>query len=490
MSDANTSVFTSIILFFQTFWTSFLGLFHRADQAPVDVEAGISPGPGSRTVSELEKGLPVNNLVDAIDKISHSVPSDDGFVEVELHAVPQSVVRSNNEVKQSSNRTSVNYDHPSRRPSRRESAVDPMKARVLEDTFKHVQDKTLDVVKQVVITPGTTFPTAFSAQIEYYDAPIVQACEAKIEYCTAPAVEACSAQVEYYDASVVESPGVEAEMSFFTAVDPSYAEVNPHSEEPAKTVVCIEDEAEVVADPSAQESIERTDSELDEIEYYINQLEETLVSFRTPLRTRPPSPAFTMPPAIKSETATPRLKKKHRVQFAMYPQEVPYSRQPEKASAKHRERKSKKRADLFDVIAQFPDIPAFVPTCPPGRVSPGTQIPEAVSHKYAFRSADRRHSGASCSSDASTSSYGSGSSASTASGAGSDYTEQTSAPGTPEAAGSAMMAEQSSCAAQSTLPSRRRERASLAMSESPDSQGMMGNILSRLEASSCESFDV
>jgi len=42
-----------------------------------------------------------------------------------------------------SHRKSVRYDHPSRQPSRRQSSVDPMKTRILEDTLRHVQDKAL-----------------------------------------------------------------------------------------------------------------------------------------------------------------------------------------------------------------------------------------------------------------------------------------------------------------------------------------------------------
>ncbi|KAF9555697.1 hypothetical protein CPC08DRAFT_752912 [Agrocybe pediades] len=280
-----------------------------------------------------------------------------------------------------------------------------MKARVLDDTFRHVQDKTLDVVKQVVITPGTVFPTACSAQIEYYNGPIAQACE-----------------VEYCDAPDVGSPGMEVENSF-SSVESSYTQVGTCPVVPTK----VEDDAGAEYDEYA------ADRELDEIELCIKELEATLNSFKAPLRTRPISP---IPPAIKSETAqAPRLKRKHRVQFAMYQEEVPYPTQAERttgAQQQQRDRKSKKREDdLSDVISQFPDIPAFVPTCPPGRVSPGTQIPASVSSKYVYRASpdSRRHSSASSSSsDASRSSYGTRSS-------GSDTEQTSTAPSSPDSAG-------------------------------------------------------
>ena len=40
-------------------------------------------------------------------------------------------------------KASTTHDPPSRRPSRRASAVDPVKSRIVEATLKQVQDKTI-----------------------------------------------------------------------------------------------------------------------------------------------------------------------------------------------------------------------------------------------------------------------------------------------------------------------------------------------------------
>jgi len=107
----------------------------------------------------------------------------------------------------------------------------------------------------------------------------------------------------------------------------------------------------------------------------------------------------------------------------MYSEEVPFTPAPERTSRRHRERREKKRNDLFDILSQFPDIPAFIPTCPPGRTSPGTQIPEDMSAKYTHQTPTNRQSTSSSDSNASTSSYGNSFS---------KDSEPTSAPWTPE----------------------------------------------------------
>ncbi|KAF5319181.1 hypothetical protein D9619_008764 [Psilocybe cf. subviscida] len=64
----------------------------------------------------------------------------------------------------------VTEDDPSpiaRRPSRPVSTVHPVKSRIVEATFKQVQDKTL--IKTVVITPCSVVALPCSAVVEYYD---------------------------------------------------------------------------------------------------------------------------------------------------------------------------------------------------------------------------------------------------------------------------------------------------------------------------------
>lgn len=79
-------------------------------------------------------------------------------------------------------------DEPSpvvRRPSRPVSIVHPVKNRIVEATFKQVQDKTLgeytlalidadadpevDIVKTAIVTPGSVIATPCSTVVEYYD---------------------------------------------------------------------------------------------------------------------------------------------------------------------------------------------------------------------------------------------------------------------------------------------------------------------------------
>jgi len=104
----------------------------------------------------------------------------------------------------------------------------------------------------------------------------------------------------------------------------------------------------------------------------------------------------------------------------MYSEEVPFTPAPERTSKRNRERGKRKQNNLLDVLAQFPDIP-FIPTCTPGRISPGTRIPEVISTNYAYR---MHPTAFSSESDASTLSYTSGPL--------SDNLEQTSSSGTPD----------------------------------------------------------
>ncbi|KAF8953688.1 hypothetical protein BDZ97DRAFT_591109 [Flammula alnicola] len=144
--------FTSIPQFFHLLWASIVALFifqEKEDQLPGDIEAAI---PTSNVVGGLEKETVTEPTKDVQSDTRFLVPPTAGFVEIDLK-----------------NNRNINYDHPSRRPSRRISAVDPVKSRIVDAALKQVQDKTINVIKTVVLTPCTVIAIPCSAKIEYYD---------------------------------------------------------------------------------------------------------------------------------------------------------------------------------------------------------------------------------------------------------------------------------------------------------------------------------
>ena len=247
----------------------------------------------------------MNNLVTSLDKVASSTPQN-GSIDGDF-GMKYKIKKS------------VGYDHPSRRPSRRQSSVDPMKTRILEDTLRHVQDKALGeifLLSQFIESlfrldrcpedrshhPRNGFPVECSAQVEYYHGPIAEACSVKVEYYAGPVAEACFAQVEYNGSSKGDSQVEESNNSSFTVVEESGAS---YFEEPT-AVVDVKDLPTREADDAEHMNVTSG------IDSYLDKLQGTLASFRVPL-------SLPEQPSLKSDASVPWLKKKHRIQFGEFP---------------------------------------------------------------------------------------------------------------------------------------------------------------------------
>ncbi|KJA16617.1 hypothetical protein HYPSUDRAFT_206907 [Hypholoma sublateritium FD-334 SS-4] len=139
MSSVST-IGLSIVKFFYFLWATFVGLLtfkEKAADPSQDIESGITVAAARRKL-ETEQVLDIGR-----DNILPLLPTN-GLV------------------------GTICYDHPSRRPSRRASAVDPVKSRIVDLTLKQVQDRTTDVLKAVILLPPV-IAIPCSARIEYYD---------------------------------------------------------------------------------------------------------------------------------------------------------------------------------------------------------------------------------------------------------------------------------------------------------------------------------
>ncbi|KAH9475327.1 hypothetical protein JR316_0012438 [Psilocybe cubensis] len=433
--------FSTVATFFGAVWASFICLFafgRKADSKACDIEAGLPDS--TKHEKELSTVRSVNQDVESGNGLRAS--STNEFVDIDLNAINQAMKMSEKRIhskffeKQSND---ARYDQPTRRPSSRMSAVDPVKSRILDTTLKNVQDRTMNVVKPVIITPGTLKVVACTAKVEYYHGPIIEPSSAKIEYFDnhtpssakveyyqGPVIEPSSAQVEFFDGHIAStakieyyhghiSEGLSAKIEHYDAHVPSTAKVEylegptlgdsidqvvtaiPGS--PAEAFGTLHDQSE-----SSHETTAVDDLAHKPFLFSVKDVDAMDVS----------SPGI-WPEHYKTMFKDNRREPEYEVSFTQL---------PEKKSRRVKEKRARQRESLFDIIAQFPDIPRHTPPGPKFSVARHEIIEEVPT-----RSSEDLQIPQSPASESSTSSAGA------YYGSGSDDTAQTSVPSSPELVG-------------------------------------------------------